>query len=61
MEHGTPSEILPVEVKFEPPDVYLLDFDYFVAACQLLSNLLFFFGTLVSPRKGRYFLLQDRI
>ena len=42
MEHGAPSEILPVEVKFESPDVYLLDFDYFVAACQLLSNLLFF-------------------
>ena len=40
MEHGAPSEILPVEVKFESPDVYLLDFDYFVAACQLLSNLL---------------------
>ena len=41
MEHGAPSEILPVEVKFESPDVYLLDFDYFVAVCQLLSNLLF--------------------
>ena len=39
MEHGAPSEILPIEVKFEPPDIYLLDFDYFVTVCQLLSNL----------------------
>ena len=38
MEYGAPSEILPVEVKFESPDVYLLDFDYFVAVCQLLLN-----------------------
>ena len=43
MEHGAPSEILPVEVKFESPDVYLLDFDYFVAVCQPLSNLLLLF------------------
>ena len=39
MEHGAPSEILLVEIKFESPDVYSLDFDYFVAVCQLLSNL----------------------
>ena len=39
MEHGAPSEILPIEVKFEPPDIYLLDFDYFVTVSQLLSNL----------------------
>ena len=52
MEHGASSEILPVEVKFEPPDVYLLDFDYFVTACQLLSNLLFFFGEPLLAQKG---------
>ena len=44
MEHGAPSEILPVEAKFETPDVYLLDFDYFVAVCQLLSNLFVFWN-----------------
>ena len=43
MEHGAPSEILPVEVMLESPNVHLLDFGYFVAVCQLLSNLLFFF------------------
>ena len=52
MEHGASSEILPVEVMFEPPDVYLLDFDCFVTACQLLSKLLFFFGEPLLAQKG---------
>ena len=60
MEHGASSEILPVEVKLESPNVLLLDFGYVVAVFQLLSNLLFF-GTFVSPSMGKYFLLQDRI
>ena len=41
MEFGTPSEILPVEVMFNFPHVYLLDFDYFEA---LASSLLIIFG-----------------
>ena len=44
MEHGAPSEILPVEVKLESPDVHLLDFDYFVAVYQLLSNFFVFWN-----------------
>ena len=44
MEHGTPLKILPVEVKLESPDVHLLYFDYFVAVCQLLSNLFVFWN-----------------
>ena len=51
MERGAPSEILPVEAKFESPDVYLLDFDHFVAVCQLLSNI-FVFWNLWSAQEG---------
>ena len=53
MEFGAPSEILPVEVKFKSPDVYLLDFDYFEAVCRLLLGL--FFGYLCWPKKGQVF------
>ena len=55
MEHGASSEILPVEVKFEPPDVYLLDFDYFVTTCQLLSNLLLFWEPLLAQEGAGIF------
>ena len=55
MEFGAPSEILPVEVKFESPDVYLLDFDYFVAVCQLLSNLFFLEPLLAQEGAGIFF------
>ena len=41
MEFGIPSEILPEEVTFNFPYVYLLDFDYFEA---LASSLLIIFG-----------------
>ena len=41
MEFGTPSEILPVEVTFNFPCVYLLGFGYFEA---LASSLLIIFG-----------------
>ena len=41
MEFGAPSEILPVEVTFKFPYVYLLDFDYFEV---LASSLLIIFG-----------------
>ena len=41
MEFGTPSKILPVEVTFKFPYVYLLGFGYFEA---LASSLLIIFG-----------------
>ena len=41
MEFGASSEILPVEVTFKFPYVYLLDFDYFET---LASSLLIIFG-----------------
>ena len=54
MEHGTPSEILPVEVMLESPNVHVLGFGYFVAVCQLLSNL-FFERLLAQVRAGIFF------
>ena len=67
MEYGTPLEILPVEITFNLPHVYLLVFDYLFEA--LTSSLLiifgflsnYFFSTFLSPRGGRYLLLQLRI
>ena len=63
MEFGTPSEILPVEVTFKFPYVYLLDFDYFEALASsiliifgFLNN--YFFSAFLGPGRGRYFLLQ---
>ena len=41
MEFGAPSEILPKEVTFKFPYVYLLDFNYFEA---LASSRLITFG-----------------
>ena len=55
MEHGAPSEILPVEVMLESPNVHVLDFGYFVAVCQLLSNLFFFERLLAQVRAGIFF------
>ena len=48
MEFGAPSEILPVEVKFKSPDVYLLDSDYFEAVWYLCW-----------PKKGQVFSSTD--
>ena len=60
MEYRTPSKILPVEVTFKFPYVYLLDFDYFEALASSLLIIfgLFFFSTFLGPRRGGYFLLH---
>ena len=63
MEFGTPSEILPVEVAFNFPHVYLLDFDYFEALASSLLIIFgflnnYFFSAFLGSRRGRYFLLQ---
>ena len=63
MEFGAPSEILPVEVTFKFPYVYLLDFDYFEALASSLLIIFgflnnYFFSTFLGPRRGGYFLLH---
>ena len=57
MEFGAPSEILPVEVTFKFPYVYLLDFNYFEALASSLLIIFgfFFFKYLFRPKKGQVF------
>ena len=48
MEHGTPSEILPVEMTFNFPHVYLLVFDYFLKHLLVVFWLFLAFWTITS-------------
>ena len=55
MEHGAPSEILPVEVKLESPDVHLLDFGYFVASANYFRTSCFLELLLAQVGAGIFF------
>ena len=52
MEHGAPSEILPVEVKLESPNVHLLDFGSLPATFE---PLVFFERLLAQVWAGIFF------